>query len=121
MDIDKVLSNRTKQSFTGRIYNSKEYIVNVVGALYHEKKPNGERTIDIKVFEQRRDKDKNTERKEVVGMIKLLVNVENRVIDTRIEDHGSGGRSVNQHDHNEGKTEPFYITIWCARLAKRIP
>ena len=54
MEIDKIKDGRTKQKFTGKIINSKDFVVNIHGVLYHESLPNGHKLIDVKIEEKRK-------------------------------------------------------------------
>ena len=107
MDIDKVKGERTKQQFTGKIINSKDFVVNIHGVLYHESLPNGQKKIDVKIAEKKKMKNgegAHYDESTPIATLELKLDENNHVIETKVEDIITNGKSVTTHNKDEGET-----------------
>ena len=93
---------RTKQKFTGKIINSKDFVVCIFGDLYFEKKKNGHTHIDMKIYEKKKVKGEEGEQTELVAVVELELDKDNHVIYTEVTDVITDGKSVTKHNKNEG-------------------
>ena len=109
---------RTKQSFTGKIMYTEDFIANIHGVLYHETLPKGHKKIDVKVFEEKK-KTRQTERQNTtVVTLELKLDEENHCIYAKVEDIISSGTSITTHDKQQSELiskfdpdfKPFHLT-----------
>ena len=116
MDIDKVKDGRTKQKFTGKIINSKDFVVNIHGVLYHESLPNGHKLIDVKIEEKRKAKDPGEgggmfDESILIAVMQLKLDEHNHCIETKVEDIITNGKSLTTHNKDESEDRQSFLPL----------
>ena len=98
--------------FTGKIINSKDFVVNVHGVLYHESSPDGQKKIDVMVKEKKKVKNKEGggeyEESKTIAVCKLKLDENNHVIETEVEEIVTSGKSVTVLNKEESKAKQSF-------------
>ena len=106
-EIDKVKGKRTKQTFTGKIINSKDFVVNIHGQLYHESLPNGHKKIDVKISEKKKRKggegESFAESNKEVATVSMKLDENNHSLETKVEEIITNGKSTTTYNKGEGE------------------